>query len=354
MMKKIIAVLFGGQSSEHEVSCMSAANIISNINKEYYEMILIGITKEGKWLKVNSLEEIQNGTWKNSNIEAVLSPDAKDKAVLLIEKDAVRKQKVDVVFPALHGLYGEDGTIQGILELAQIPYVGCGVLASSIAMDKLYTKIVVNTLGIRQAEYVAVRKRELSDMKSVIDKVENTLKYPVFVKPSNAGSSCGVSKAQNREELEKALNKAAEYDRKILVEETIIGRELECAVLGGRDGEASGVGEILAAADFYDYDAKYNNQESKTVLSPVLPEGKEEEIRKAAVEIFKALDGYGLSRVDFFLEESTKEVVFNEMNTLPGFTGISMYPKLWEAKGIGKEELINKLIETALERAEMR
>lgn len=354
MMKKIIAVLFGGQSSEHEVSCMSAANIISNINKEYYEMILIGITKEGKWLKVNSLEEIQNGTWKNSNIEAVLSPDAKDKAVLLIEKDKVRKQKVDVVFPALHGLYGEDGTIQGILELAQIPYVGCGVLASSIAMDKLYTKIVVNTLGIRQAEYVAVRKRELSDMKSVIDKVENTLKYPVFVKPSNAGSSCGVSKAQNGEELEKALNKAAEYDRKILVEETIIGRELECAVLGGRDGEASGVGEILAAADFYDYDAKYNNQESKTVLSPVLPEGKEEEIRKAAVEIFKALDGYGLSRVDFFLEESTKEVIFNEMNTLPGFTGISMYPKLWEAKGIGKEELINKLIETALERAEMR
>lgn len=354
MMKKIIAVLFGGQSSEHEVSCMSAANIISNINKEYYEMILIGITKEGKWLKVNSLEEIQNGTWKNSNIEAVFSPDAKDKAVLLIEKDKVRKQKVDVVFPALHGLYGEDGTIQGILELAQIPYVGCGVLASSIAMDKLYTKIVVNTLGIRQAEYVAVRKRELSDMKSVIDKVENTLKYPVFVKPSNAGSSCGVSKVQNGEELEKALNKAAEYDRKILVEETIIGRELECAVLGGRDGEASGVGEILAAADFYDYDAKYNNQESKTVLSPVLPEGKEEEIRKAAVEIFKALDGYGLSRVDFFLEESTKEVVFNEMNTLPGFTGISMYPKLWEAKGIGKEELINKLIETALERAEMR
>lgn len=354
MMKKIIAVLFGGQSSEHEVSCMSAANIISNINKEYYDMILIGITKEGKWLKVNSLEEIQNGTWKNSNIEAVLSPDAKDKAVLLIEKDKVRKQKVDVVFPALHGLYGEDGTIQGILELAQIPYVGCGVLASSIAMDKLYTKIVVNTLGIRQAEYVAVRKRELSDMKSVIDKVENTLKYPVFVKPSNAGSSCGVSKAQNGEELEKALNKAAEYDRKILVEETIIGRELECAVLGGRDGEASGVGEILAAADFYDYDAKYNNQESKTVLSPVLPEGKEEEIRKAAVEIFKALDGYGLSRVDFFLEESTKEVIFNEMNTLPGFTGISMYPKLWEAKGIGKEELINKLIETALERAEMR
>lgn len=354
MMKKIIAVLFGGQSSEHEVSCMSAANIISNINKEYYEMILIGITKEGKWLKVNSLEEIQNGTWKNSDIEAVLSPDAKDKAVLLIEKDKVRKQKVDVVFPALHGLYGEDGTIQGILELAQIPYVGCGVLASSIAMDKLYTKIVVNTLGIRQAEYVAVRKRELSDMKNVIDKVENTLKYPVFVKPSNAGSSCGVSKAQNGEELEKALNKAAEYDRKILVEETIIGRELECAVLGGRDGEASGVGEILAAADFYDYDAKYNNQESKTVLSPVLPEGKEEEIRKAAVEIFKALDGYGLSRVDFFLEESTKEVVFNEMNTLPGFTGISMYPKLWEAKGIGKEELINKLIETALERAEMR
>ena len=234
--------------------------------------------------------------------------------------------------------------------MAKIPYVGCGVLTSSIAMDKWYTKIVVNTLGIRQAAYVAVEKREFVDMKHVIERVESVLPYPVFIKPSNAGSSCGVSKAKNREELESGLKEAAKHDRKILVEEMIIGRELECAVLGGMEVKASGIGEILAAADFYDYDAKYNNQESKTVISPVLPEGKEEEIRKDAVKIFKALDGYGLSRVDFFLKENTNEVIFNEINTLPGFTGISMYPMLWEAKGMKKADLIENLIQIALER----
>ena len=217
-------------------------------------------------------------------------------------------------------------------------------------MDKWYTKIVVNTLGIRQAAYVAVEKREFVDMKHVIERVESVLPYPVFIKPSNAGSSCGVSKAKNREELESGLKEAAKHDRKILVEEMIIGRELECAVLGGMEVKASGIGEILAAADFYDYDAKYNSQESKTVISPVLPEGKEEEIRKDAVKIFKALDGYGLSRVDFFLKENTNEVIFNEINTLPGFTGISMYPMLWEAKGMKKADLIENLIELALER----
>ena len=184
----------------------------------------------------------------------------------------------------------------------------------------------------------------------MIERVVSVFPYPVFIKPSNAGSSCGVSKAKNREELESGLKEAAKHDRKILVEEMIIGRELECAVLGGMEVKASGIGEILAAADFYDYDAKYNSQESKTVISPVLPEGKEEEIRKDAVKIFKALDGYGLSRVDFFLKENTNEVIFNEINTLPGFTGISMYPMLWEAKGMKKADLIENLIELALER----
>lgn len=243
-MKKTVAVLFGGQSSEHEVSCLSAVNIISNIKKECYELILIGITKEGKWIKVNSVEEISDGTWKNGKIGAILSPDAMDKAVLFIEENNVTKHRVDVVFPVLHGLYGEDGTVQGILELAKIPYVGCGVLTSSIAMDKWYTKIVVNTLGIRQAAYVAVEKREFVDMKHVIERVESVLPYPVFIKPSNAGSSCGVSKAKNREELESGLKEAAKHDRKILVEEMIIGRELECAVLGGMEVKASGIGEI--------------------------------------------------------------------------------------------------------------
>ncbi len=351
MSKKTIAILFGGQSSEHEVSCVSASTIISNINEEQYEKLLIGITKEGKWLKVNSVEDIQSGAWRDSKVTAIISPDATQKGVLLMKDEKTTFVNVDVVFPALHGLYGEDGTIQGLLELAKIPYVGCGVLASCVGMDKLYTKIVVDTLHIRQANYVPVLKYELENMDGVIEKIENKLSYPVFVKPSNAGSSCGVSKAIDREALKKALLLAAEHDRKILVEETIIGREIECAVLGGgSDIKVTGVGEILAAADFYDYDAKYNNAESKTVISPELPEGVAEQIANNAVAIFRALDGFGLSRVDFFVEKETNEIVFNEINTLPGFTSISMYPMLWEEKGLDKKALVEQLIQLAFVR----
>lgn len=350
MNKKTVAVLFGGQSSEHEVSCVSATTIISNINKEIYDLILVGITKEGKWLKVNSMEEVTSGKWTEGKTIAVLSPDATQKGLLLITGTKTEVIKVDVAFSVLHGLYGEDGTIQGLLELARIPYVGCGVLASSVAMDKLFTKIIVNALNIRQAKYVPVLKSELSQIEKIIERIESTLDYPVFIKPSNAGSSKGVSKAHNREELETGLRNAANHDSKILVEETIIGREIECAVLGGSEPKASGVGEILSAADFYDYDAKYNNAESKTILTPELPAGKEEEIRTASVKIFKAIDGFGLSRVDFFLEKDTNEVVFNEINTLPGFTSISMYPMLWETRGIGKPQLIEKLIQSAFTR----
>ena len=349
-MKKTIAVLFGGQSSEHEVSCVSAVTIASCINTEEYNVLLIGITKEGDWLKTESIENIKDGSWKNSTVHAILSPEATKKAILLLEEGKAVEQKLDLVFPVLHGLYGEDGTVQGLLELARIPYVGCGVLASSVAMDKLYTKKIVDTLGIRQAAYVAVKKQELVKMEETIKRIESTLTYPVFVKPSNAGSSCGVSKAEDREDLIDGLMLAAEHDRKILVEEQIVGRELECAVLGGADSRASGVGEVLAAAEFYDYKAKYQSTESKTVIAPKLPMGKEEEIRKDAVTIFRALDGYGLSRVDFFLTEDTNEVVFNEMNTLPGFTSISMYPMLWEARGISKQTLIGKLLQSALVR----
>lgn len=350
MSKKTIAVLFGGQSSEHEVSCISATTVISNLNKGTYDIVMIGITKEGRWLKADTIEEITSGAWRESKITAILSPDARQKGVLLIEESKVTNLKVDVVFPVLHGLYGEDGTVQGLLELAKIPYVGCGVLASSVSMDKVYTKIVVDTLGIRQAEYVVVLKHELKDIPVILEKVEKKLSYPVFVKPSNAGSSQGVSKAHNREELEKAIVLAAKHDRKILIEETILGREIECAVLAVDEVKASGVGEVLAAADFYDYEAKYNNPESKTVIGPNLPEGIEESIREAAVKIFRAVDGFALSRVDFFLEKDTNEVVFNEINTMPGFTSISMYPMLWEAKGIEKKELVEQLIQTAYQR----
>jgi len=268
------------------------------------------------------------------------------------EGDCRWEEKVDVVFPVLHGLYGEDGTVQGLFSLAKLPYVGCGVLSSAVSMDKLYTKIIVDDLGIRQAAYVPVMVWKMrQDMDRVIRQVEERFAYPVFIKPSNAGSSRGVSKAENREQLIAGLEEAARHDRKILVEETIIGHEVECAVLGGGEKpvQSSGVGEILAAADFYDFDAKYYNEESRTVINPELPGNAAEKVKKAAEKIFNAVDGYGLARVDFFVTDSG-EVIFNEINTMPGFTAISMYPMLWEAAGIPKKQLIDRLIELAFER----
>ena len=358
MSKKNLAIIFGGRSSEHEVSCISVATIIKAVNLDKYDVSLIGITKEGKWLAVDSLSDITEGNWTNSNRSAIISPDIKGE-MIVSEKIAdgtyefKERKKIDVIFPVLHGMFGEDGTIQGLFEMAQIPYVGCGVLASAVSMDKFYTKLIVDTLGIRQAKYVPVLKSQLEDMDKVVAKVEESLPYPVFIKPSKAGSSKGVSKACDRDMLIAGLKEAAEHDYKILVEETIVGREVECAVMGHGDSTiASGVGEILAAesAAFYDFDAKYNNAESKTVIGPDMPEGKEEEIRQNAVKIFNAVDGFGLSRVDFFLEKDTDSVVFNEINTLPGFTSISMYPMLWNAKGYDIEKLVDTLIEMAVER----
>ena len=346
MSKKNVLVLFGGRSSEHEVSCVSATTIISNMNREKYEVYAVGITKEGKWLLTESVEQMKDGSWTEGKKQAHLSPDTSEKALYILEDGMMKTVRIDIAFPVLHGLNGEDGTVQGLFELAGIPYVGCGVLASAVSMDKLYTKVIVDTLGISQAAYVPVRKEEINDV-SVYETIEKKLGYPVFIKPSNAGSSRGVSKAANREELIEGLKEAANHDRKILVEETILGRELECAVLGDGEVKASGIGEVLAAAEFYDYEAKYHNAESKTVISPELPEGKAEEIREAAVRIFKAVDGQGLSRVDFFLEHGTNRVVFNEINTLPGFTSISMYPMLWAEQGLEKPVLVERLLELA-------
>ncbi len=358
MSKKNIAIIFGGQSSEHDISCISVQTVAKAVNQDAYDITYIGITKEGHWLFAPSLDSIADGSWKDSDTSAIISPDATKKEVILTGPSGVSTKKIDVIFPVLHGMYGEDGTIQGLFELAKIPYVGCGVLASAAGMDKVYTKIIVEDLGIRQAEYVLVRavdvEKSESDatyMDEQVRRVEEKLNYPVFIKPSKAGSSQGVSKAHDRAELIEGLKLAAKHDTKILVERNIVGREVECAVLGSAsDVKASGIGEILAAAEFYDFDAKYTNAESKTVISPELPEGKEEEIRSAAKAIFSALDGYGLSRVDFFLENETNEVVFNEINTLPGFTSISMYPMLWNAKGMNIEELVETQIQLAFER----
>jgi D-alanine-D-alanine ligase len=231
--------------------------------------------------------------------------------------------------------------------MSGIPYVGCGVLASAASMDKISTKIFADRIGVRQAAYVADIKKDLSSMEDTIAEVEDKLGYPVFVKPSNAGSSQGVSKAHDREELRQAIRLAKEHDHRVLIEENIVGHEVECAVLGGQKPEASPVGEILAAAEFYDFDAKYNNAESRTVIDPDLPAAVKEKIRANALAVFQAVGGYGLARVDFFVEKDTEEVIFNEINTLPGFTDISMYPMLWAANGVAKEELLDRLIDLA-------
>ena len=355
MNKKNLVVIFGGNSSEHQVSCISSQTIIKNIDTDLYNVLLVGITREGQWLFVDSLSELANDTWRETGKKAILSPDSLTKELLVFEEDGMKSVKVDVIFPVLHGPNGEDGTIQGLFELARIPYVGCGVLASAVSMDKFYTKIVVNHIGgICQAEFVGVYKNDLKEMDKVIAEVEEKLSYPVFVKPSCAGSSNGVSKAKDRDGLVKALLLAAEHDDKILVEETISGREVECAVFGVDEFKASGIGEVLAAGDegFYTYDSKYNNAESKTVTDPDLPEGVAEKIRTAALRIFKAVSGCGLSRVDFFVEHGTNDIVFNEINTLPGFTSISMYPMLWAARGVDTKTLVNQLIADCLRRFE--
>ncbi len=349
MNRKTVIVLFGGQSSEHEVSRMSATTMINAIDSKKYQVIPVGITKEGQWLiYTGPTEHITTGQWEKYATPAIISPDAKQKALLKIVNSHVKVIPVDVVIPALHGAWGEDGTIQGLLEMACIPYVGCGVLSSAVCMDKIYTKLIAKNASIPQAKYIWFQKEELDEMDKLVDRVEKKLGYPCFVKPANTGSSVGISKAKNQETLRKALRLAAEYDRKIIVEEAIVGREFECSVLGNETPMVSGVGEVLSAAEFYDYDAKYNNSDSRTLIPAPITAEEEKTIRKIASKIYQAVDGSGLARVDFFMEEETGRVLFNEINTMPGFTSISMYPMLWDQAGIAKEKLMDHLIELAL------
>ncbi len=348
-MKKSILLVFGGCSSEHDVSLKSATTILNNIDKNLYEVHPVGITKEGKWLLYTGGNyDLTTNEWKKYGIPAVLSPDATQKA-LWIYKDGGKepvKIGIDIIFPVLHGKNGEDGTIQGLCQLAQIPFVGCGVLASAVSMDKAFTKIVVATKGVPQAEFVVVKAKELNDIETTVNKIESSFPYPYFIKPANAGSSVGISKANNKEELISGLYEAAKHDKKILVEETIIGREVETAVMGNDDIVVSGVGEILAASEFYDFDAKYNNADSKTIVDADLPTEIKEKIRSYAKDVFDAVEGKGLSRIDFFVKENG-DIIFNEINTLPGFTSISMYPMLFSATGLTIKEIINKLIDLA-------
>ncbi|MBO4872434.1 MAG: D-alanine--D-alanine ligase [Lachnospiraceae bacterium] len=352
MNKKNLLVICGGQSEEHDISLLSAATVLQNLDPDQYSVRIVGITKDGRWLLAKSAQSIRDGSWEQSDTRAFLLPDASEKALLIRRPDgSVEHWPVDVVIPALHGRFGEDGTIQGLFELAQIPYVGCGVTASAVGMDKLYTKVLVNAIGVTQAPYVAFEKKELEDMEAACRKAEAALSYPMFVKPCDGGSSQGASRVPDRAALPEALRLAARYGTRVMAEKNIFGRELECAVLDTPEGpKASGVGEIRSADEFYSFDAKYTNPASQTDTDPVLPAGKKDEIRDAAVRIFQAVGGKGLSRVDFFLESGTDRVIFNEINTFPGFTAISMYPKLWEAAGLPIPKLLDRLIENALER----
>lgn len=352
MSKKVVAVLFGGQSSEHEVSKISASTVISNMSQDKYYIIPVYITKDGIWMLYDGpVENIMNGQWEKYATRAIISPDAEHKGILRIVGDKIKNIPIDVVFPVLHGKYGEDGTIQGLLELSEIPYVGCGVLSSAICMDKSYTKIVAEKIGIEQTKHIVYYKYDIEEnIENIIKNIEENIAYPCFVKPSNAGSSVGITKASNKQELEEGLKLASANDKVVIIERAIIGREVECAVLGGDEAKASVVGEIKAAANFYDFDAKYNNKDSRTIVPADIEEYISDEIRNLSVKIFKALDCYGLARVDFFIEEGTNKVIFNEINTMPGFTSISMYAMLWKEMGLSIQELIDELIELGLER----
>lgn len=352
MYKEKIAVVFGGMSTEHDVSIVSGTSVLKNLNKKKYDIFPIYIDREGNWFKytkpVNQIEVLNVG----DKIEEL------DK----IEEPMEYLKNIDVVFPVLHGLYGEDGTIQGMLELLNKKYVGCKVFASSVCMDKVYAKVIFDKAKINQAKYIYIRKageryiyidnefnEEIHSLEEIADIVSEKIGFPVFIKPSNSGSSVGINKSHNIEELKEHIKYASQFDKKILIEENICGREVECAVLGNEEVKASCVGEILPAEEFYTFDAKYKNAESRVVIPADLPEGISNEIRSTAIKAFKAVDGKGLSRVDFFVENGTNRIIINEINTLPGFTQISMYPKLWEEAGIKYSDLLDELIKLAKE-----
>jgi D-alanine-D-alanine ligase len=315
-MKKRVAVIYGGRSGEHEVSLRSAQSIIDALDPEKYKVLHYLISKEGKWSPRPIVPE------PNGNPE------------------------IDVVFPALHGTFGEDGTLQGLLELAGLPYVGAGVLASSVSMDKEVMKRLAKERGLPVVDYTVFSSSELRDLEGICSKFE----FPVFVKPANLGSSVGISKAHNCVELKSALELAASFDRKIIVERGIQGREFECAVLGNEDPIASVPCEILPSKEFYDYDDKYLLEKAGTVIPADLPAEQTAELQQLAVECYRAVECEGLARVDFLLETATNRLFINEINTLPGFTSISMYPKMWEYSGLPMPKLLDRLIELALER----
>jgi D-alanine-D-alanine ligase len=388
-MKKIrVGILFGGRSGEHEVSLLSAASVFNAIDKNKYEVVPIGITKEGRWVTAADAERLLHGTFEDHTHLRAGDPEATPGAAVLAKGESVvvppepqrhssitpfetdasshaltrraadRAIDVDVIFPVLHGTFGEDGTIQGLLELADMAYVGAGVLGSAAGMDKDIMKALFRAAGLPIVKHVTLLRSEWEANAKKVEKiVESKLKYPVFVKPANLGSSVGISKAHGRKELGPAIEEAAKFDRKIVIEQGVGGskqkaREIECSVLGNDKPEASLPGEIVPSTEFYDYNAKYLDEGSQLIIPAKLSKGETKEVQRLAIGAFKAVDCSGLARVDFLMEPKTRKIYLNEINTMPGFTSISMYPKLWAASGVSYPDLIARLIQLGLERHE--
>src|SRR3954453_11856827 len=384
-MKKLrVGILFGGRSGEHEISLLSAASVFKAIDPKKYELVPIGITKDGRWLTASDAEKLLHGKpLENERQLRAGDPETTSAAAVLqngegggvppephkssmtpfqtnapVRRASDRAINVDVIFPVLHGTFGEDGTIQGLLELADIPYVGAGVLGSAAGMDKDIMKSLFIAAGIPIVKHVTtLRSAWEKDSRKVEKLVSTKLKYPVFVKPANLGSSVGISKAHHKNELGPAIREAAKFDRKIVIEQGVGGskekaREIECSVLGNDDPIASIPGEIVPVKEFYDYTAKYLDEGSKLIIPAKLTKSQTKNVQELAIQAFKAVDCSGLARVDFLMDPNTKKIYLNEINTMPGFTAISMYPKLWAASGVGYSDLIDRLIQLALERHE--
>ena len=353
MNKPTVAVLFGGANSEHEVSLASATSILENIDYSRYQVLPVGITKEGRWyLYRGPIDRLTANTWCQEAFAtpAFLSPDRSIHSLVLMGPEGYETIPIDVVLPMLHGKNGEDGALPGLCELAGIPFVGCGLAASAICMDKAVTHSLLAGAGITQATWRTVFPEDLDSFDRLEETLRDALGYPMFVKPANAGSSVGISKVTGKEALLEALHLAFQHDCKVVVEETIVGDEVECAVLGNEHPVASTVGEIVPSGEFYDYNAKYIDNASELHIPARLPAETIEEIRRVAVRAFTVLGCKGLSRVDFFVSHRDRKVILNELNTMPGFTTISMYPKLILHSGKTYSELIDALIELALER----
>lgn len=361
MTKKIrVGLIFGGKTGEHEVSLASAQSVLRALDAEKYDAVLIGITKEGRWLTGgNPLQQLVRATESpllKARNEAVQNATNETSAIVTREAAEITaanalNETVDVVFPLIHGPNGEDGTIQGLLELADLPYVGANVAASAVGMDKALMKALFRNAGLPVADYLVVMRHKWEhDPEETIHDIETIIKYPCFVKPANLGSSVGISKAHNWDELTQALTTAAQYDRKILVERAIVGRELECSVLGNDAPLASLPGEVIPEREFYDYEAKYADERTKLIVPADLTGEQTRSIQDLAVRAFQAIDCSGMARVDFFMDARDGKILVNEINTIPGFTNVSMYPKMWEASGVSYSQLIDRLIQLALER----